>query len=362
MNQLDEAERAVRRAIDLSPDAAEYHFHLAHTLLLQGKLETGWVEYDWRWKLPDFAWLVRVYGEFSQPRWTGEDISERTILVYTEQGLGDIIQFARYLPLLVQRAARVVVATHPPARRLLGSIEGITLIAIGETPLPEFDVHCPLLSLPRAFGTRLDSIPATVPYLHAEVSERLRWDQRIGGKGLRVGIVWAGNPVTKRDCFRSPHLARVAPLFSIPGIDFIALQVGKGREDCEANPLPPHVLDLGAEVHDLAETAAVMSGLDLMICSCTGPLHLAAALGLPCWAMIPFAPHFSWLLDRTDTPWYPQMRLYRQEQPGQDWSGVVERIAGDLAALAPRPAARSGGPDHRSDLGQPPVTADGALA
>jgi FkbM family methyltransferase len=334
MNQLEGAASAARQAIALCPGSAVYHFHLAHVLLLQGDLEAGWLEYEWRLKLPDFAWIDALLTGFTQPLWAGEDIRFKTILVYTEQGLGDIIQFARYLPLLVRRAGRVIVAAHPPMRRLLETIEGITVILPREVPLQDFAVQCPLLSLPRAFASRLDSIPTEVPYLRADPSEQARWDKRIAGRGLRVGIVWAGNPATPRDRFRSPGLSSVSPLFSVPGIDFVVLQVGPGRKDRDADPLPPHVLDLGQEVNDLADTAAIMAGLDLMISSCTGPLHLAGSLGVPSWAMIPFAPHFTWLLERTDTPWYPSMRLYRQEQPGQDWSGVVARIAADLAALS----------------------------
>ena len=275
MNDLEEAACAARRAIALCPDSAEYHFHLAHILLLQGDLGAGWVEYDWRWKLADFAWISGIHGVFSQPVWTGEDIRDKTILIYTEQGLGDIILFARYLPLVRRKAGRVIVAVNPKMRRLLGTIEGITIVSVREAPLPDFDVHCPLLSLPRAFATTLDNIPAAVPYLRADPAEQARWDRRIRGKALRVGIVWAGNPVTRRDRFRSPGLTSVAPLFSVPGVDFIVLQVGPGRDDREASPLPPHVLDLGGEVADLADTAAIMSGLDLMISSCTAPLHLA---------------------------------------------------------------------------------------
>jgi FkbM family methyltransferase len=341
MNQLEEAALAARQAIALRPDSADYHFHLAHILLLSGDLQAGWQEYEWRLKLPDFAWIGGLFGARSTPLWTGEDIGDKTILVYTEQGLGDIIQFARFLPFVVRRAGRVLVATQPPMRRLLETIEGITVVPILEAPLLDFDMQCPLLSLPRAFATRLDSIPVAVPYLRADPSEQARWDKRIGGDSLRVGIVWAGNPIINRDRFRSPHLNSVAPLFSLPGIDFVVLQVGKGRQDCDASPLPSHVLDLGTEVVDLADTAAIMAGLDLMISSCTGPLHLAGALGVPTWAMIPFAPHFPWLLDRSDTLWYPSMRLYRQEQSGQDWSGVVGRIATDLAALAETRTHRS---------------------
>jgi FkbM family methyltransferase len=339
MNDLGEAEHAARQAIALRPDAAEYHFHLAHILLLRGDMAAGWPEYDWRWKLPDFAWIGQGHGIFSRPPWTGEDIRDKTILIYTEQGLGDIILFARYLSLIVREAGRVIVAVHPPLLRLLKAIDGITTVSIRGVPLPDFDVHCPLMSLPRAFATRLDNIPATIPYLRISRTERMQWAGRInsgrpGGDALRVGIVWAGNPATKRDHFRSPGLSGVASLFSVPGIDFVVMQMGAGREDCLAHPLPPHVLDLGEEIQDLTDTAAIMSGLDLMISSCTAPLHLAGALGVRTWAMIPYAPYFPWLLGSTDTPWYPSMRLYRQEQPGRDWSDVVGRIAVDLSALA----------------------------
>ncbi len=334
MNRLDEAALAAREAIALRPESADYHFHLAHILLLQGDFEHGWSEYEWRKQQPDFAWIGNLLAGRPQPLWLGEDIGDKTILVFTEQGLGDIIQFARYLPLLVRRAGRVIVAASPRTLRLLGTIEGIEVVPLEQVPQQNFDVYCPLLSLPRAFGTRLDNIPAQVPYLHADPSETARWNERIGGGAFRVGIVWAGNPATVRDRFRSPRLSSVAPLFSTPGVDFVVLQVGPGRSDCDAMPLPPHVLDLGNEVTDLTDTAAIMAGLDLMISSCTGPLHLAGALGVPTWAMIPFAPHFPWRLEHTDTAWYPTMRLYRQEQFGQDWSGVVGRIGVDLVAMA----------------------------
>ena len=333
MNCLDEAAISARGAIALLPDSAEYHFHLAHILLLQGNLEEGWAEYDWRWMLADFAWISNVHGPFAQPLWAGEPLTDKTILIYTEQGLGDVILFARYLPLVSQMAGRVIMAAHPPMRRLLTTIKGITVVSVQDVPLPHFDVHCPLLSLPRIFATNLLNIPATVPYLHVNPTERKHWDKRFSGKALKVGMVWAGNPATRRDHLRSPGLTSVAPLFSVPGVDFIVLQFGAGRNDLDARPLPANVLDLGEEIEDLADTAAIMSCLDLMISSCTAPLHLAGALGVRTWAMIPFAPYFPWLLERGDTPWYPNMCLYRQDQPGQDWSGVVERIAIDLAAL-----------------------------
>jgi hypothetical protein len=162
---------------------------------------------------------------------------------------------------------------------------------------------------------------------------------------VRVGIVWAGNPATPRDRFRSPGLANILPLFEVTGVEFIILQTGSGRADLNTTPLPVHVIDPTSQISDLADTAAIMERLDLMISSCTAPLHLAGALGVPTWAMIPFAPYFPWLLDRTDTPWYPTMRLYRQQQPGRDWSDVIDLISADLAALVAAREKRTEQPD-----------------
>jgi predicted O-linked N-acetylglucosamine transferase (SPINDLY family) len=333
LNQLEAAEEAAEAAIAHNPASAVYHFHLAHTLLLQGKTARGWEEYEARWSLADFAELAALRQRFQKPEWLGEDIRDRTILIYTEQGLGDIIQFARYLPLVAGRAGHVILAASPATRRLLSSIPGLTVIAPEEIPAQSFDVHCALLSLPRAFRTSTDTIPANIPYIQVDHEESARWSARIGGEGPRVGIVWAGNPATKRDRLRSPRLRSVEPLFMVPGITFVCLQMGPGRQDLEQTPLPGQVIDLGGEITDLADTAAIMAGLDVVISSCTAPLHLAGAMGRPTWAMIPFAPHFPWLLDRTDSPWYPSMRLYRQSQPGTDWSSVIKRIAADLRHL-----------------------------
>ena len=338
LNRLEDAAQAARAAIALCPDNAEYHFHLAHILLLQGDLPAGWAAYEWRWKLPEFAWGQGLH--LASPQWAGEDISDKTILIYTEQGLGDIIQFARYLPLLVSRAGRVVVAAHPPVRRLLESIQGISVVSLSDNPLPKHDVHCPLLSLPRLFGTTLATIPAAVPYLHPDAKARARWARRLRGEKLRVGIVWAGNPAVQRDRFRSPGLASVLPLFNVPGVDFYILQMGPGRAALAEHILPPNVVDLGEEISNLTDTAAIMPALDLVISSCTGPLHLAGALGVKAWAMLPFAPHFPWLLGREDTLWYPSLHLYRQDAPGREWTGLVARMAVDLAALAQKKAGK----------------------
>lgn len=317
LNLSDEAEEAIRRAIALQPDNADYHFHLAHLLLLAGRLAEGWEEYEWRWTLSNFR-----YPGCAQPQWMGEDIRDKTILVGVEQGLGDIVQFARYLAPLAQRAKRVLLLATPPVRRLLGGIPGVELV--GSVEEQGFDVHCPLLSLPRGF----DAVPAKVPYLSAPVRKYLP------GAGLKVGLVWAGNPATMRDRFRSPGLAAVMPLFDVLGVEFFILQMGPGRAGLDGVALPANVHDLGAEIGDLADTASIMAGLDLVISSCTAPLHLAGALGVTGWGMIPFAAHFTWGLGAEETDWYPSLRLFRQEAPGLDWSGVVARLAEALGAWA----------------------------
>ena len=335
LNRLPEAAASCRLALQLQQENPDYHFLLAHILLLQGDYDSGWTEYEWRWKLSAFAWLHEHHGKFAQPLWSGESLAGKTLLIYTEQGIGDVIMFARHLLIVVQMGGKVIVAAHQPLRRLLGCIEHITVVPVQE-PLPHFDVHCPLLTLPRVLGSTIEEIPAEVPYLHVDPSAVQRWRNRIDPRSaaLRVGIVWAGNPATQRDRFRSPGLANVAPLFAIPGVQFVILQVGPGREDLRAVSLPGDVVDVGAEVTDLVDTAAVMMSLDLIISSCTGPLHLAGALGRPTWAMIPFAPYFPWLTERDDTAWYPTMRLYRQSRPGGDWGDVVARIAADLTSSA----------------------------
>ena len=332
LNRLDEAEATYRQALALRPDFPEGHFSLAQILLLKGDLTAAWPEYEWRWKLREYGWLKAMHGEFAQPRWGGEALHGKTILVYAEQGLGDTIQFARFLPEVAARGGRVVLAVQRPLMALLSQLDGVTVVPL-DKPLPPFDVHAPLLSLPGLLGTSLETIPARIPYLRANPAGIERWRARIGGAGFKVGLVWAGNPSQRGDRFRSPRLPAFMPLFAVPGVDFVALQLGAGRDDIATNPLPPNVLDLGPEIADFADTAAIMAGLDLVITSCTAPLHLAGALGIPVWGVIPFAPHFFWLLERSDSPWYPTLRLQRQDRQGQDWSAVVDLIAVELDGL-----------------------------
>ncbi len=333
-NRYEEAEQALRRAVEVNPDFVEGHFTLGQTLLHLGKYEDGWREYEWRWRLAQYSWLKSLHGNFTQPRWEGEDIAGKTLLVYAEQGLGDALQYVRYLPLLAAKTgAKIIFAVHRQLLRLFGQFEALTVIALDQSPLPPFDFHSPLLSLPRILQTTEATIPRDVPYVKADPALVGHWRARIGAEGKKkVGIVWAGNPDQNGDRLRSPQLATVMPFFDVPGIQFIALQMGPGRKELEHIKLPGSVLDLGLEIADFSDTAAIMDNLDLMISSCTAPLHLAAAMGVRTWGVIPFSPHFLWQSDRLDNPWYPSLTLYRQSKAG-DWSDLVEAVCRDLRSL-----------------------------
>jgi tetratricopeptide (TPR) repeat protein len=353
LNRYTDAALSCRNAIALVPDCPDYHFLLGHLLLVQGEFAGGWDAYEWRYRLPEFAWLRSLETELTQPLWSGEDPAGKTILVLTEQGIGDILLFVRYAELLLSRGARVILAASSATRRLLGSLGGVSVIGLADRPLPPFDSYVPLLSLPGKLLTSRSNMWAPVPYLHADPRQRAAWRGHLATARLRVGIVWAGNPATKHDAFRSPGMASMHALFGVSDTEFFVLQVGPGRDAIASHGLPDNVVDLGPRLDDLGTTAAVMSELDLVISSCTAPLHLAGALGEKTWAVLPYSPYFPWLLEGARTPWYPTMRLYRQDTPGDDWSAVIGRVRADLASLA------MGGP-RRRDL--PPLDDEIRLA
>ncbi|AWK85498.1 glycosyltransferase family 9 protein [Azospirillum thermophilum] len=333
-HRLDEALRLHDRAVAAAPAAAEQRWNRGLTSLLAGRCREGWEDYESRWRTPGFPTKPRG---FTQPLWSGGPIAGRTILLHEEQGRGDAIQFIRYAPLVAARGARVVVETGADLAALFGSVEGVSQVVVSGDPLPPFDLHCPLLSLPRAFGHGLPDIPARVPYLQADPQRTARWADRLadadpGGRPLRVGLVWAGNPGFAGDRERSPGLEVLRPLLAQPGCRFYGLQVGAGRLALLGEAMPASFTDLGAEIGDFADTAAVMAGLDLVISSCTAPAHLAGALGRPVWVMLSHTPDWRWLLDRSDSPWYPTARLFRQPAPG-DWSPVVAAMRDALEAV-----------------------------
>jgi Flp pilus assembly protein TadD len=309
-------------------DDPEVRLALASTCLLAGNLERGWPLYESRWE----ASGRQMNRGFSQPLWDGSDLAGRTILLHAEQGLGDTIQFIRYVPMVRQRSGRAIVLCPPELQRLLTGQLGIEQVVTDLNALPPFDVHCPILSLPRVFGTMLKSIPAQVPYLEPDQQLVGPWRQRLNAlsPGLKAGLVWAGSRAHRRDRHRSIAPAKLARLAHAPGVRFISLQKG----DAAATPPDMPLVDWTGELHDLADTAALVSNLDLMISADTAVAHLAGALARPVWLLLPFSPDWRWMWDRPDSPWYPTMRLFRQTTPG-DWEGVIGRVLGALQALRP---------------------------
>jgi tetratricopeptide (TPR) repeat protein len=325
------------RAIALKPDYAEALFNKSVLLLLMGRLAEGWRLYEWRKKKAIAA------RDYPQPIWLGEtDIAGKTILLTEEQGLGDTIQFCRYAPLVAQRGARVILEIPPQLTRLAASLAGVAQIVEAGRPLPAFDCHCPLLSLPLAFKTELAAIPAAIPYLKADPDQSNSWKDRLGEKKkLRVGLVWSGgirpNQPVSVNQRRNIPLAKFAALKSWD-VDFYSLQKGQPGE-AELAELKgshwngPDILDFTSAIGDFADTAAFMNNLNLVITVDTAAAHLAGALGKPVWILIRFDTDWRWLLDRTDSPWYPTARLFRQEKPG-DWDGVIQRVKAELERWA----------------------------
>ncbi len=330
--RVDEAIRIARRATAVNPAQAEAHTELGFCLLLRGEVEEGFAEYEWRSRMADFPSPKR---NFASQAWTGGDLAGKTLLVHDEQGVGDTIQFARYAQMIEARGGRAVVECNTQLTRLLQCMPGVSG-AIGRfTPPPPYDAHVSLLSLPHLLKTTRASIPGETPYLRAEPDQIARWAERLGGiSGLRVGLVWAGNPEFKDDRHRSPRLAAFLPLLATAGVRFFGLQKGAGREDLSTcGPLPDNFTDLGPDIGNFADTAAIMMNLDLVISSCTAPAHLAGALGRKTWTVLPFACDWRWFDQGDDTPWYPTMRLFRQERRG-DWGPVMNRVGRALTELA----------------------------
>jgi tetratricopeptide (TPR) repeat protein len=330
LNRLAEALASFDTALAIKPDYAEAHWNRSCLRLLLGNFEPGWKEYEWRWKRQDVASWKR---DFAQPLWLGEEPLEgRTILLHDEQGFGDTIQFVRYLPLVAARAAKVFLDVRPPLKALLSGIEGASLIVGRAESLPEFDCHCPLPSLPLAFKTRLETIPATIPYLSASEDRVTKWKQRLPESGMRrVGIAWAGNPGFKGDQTRSIGLARFSPLLAVAGIEFLSLQRDLRDGDRDILRNNSHVIQVGDAIEDFGDTAAIISSVDLVISSDTSVAHLAGAMGKPVWVLLQYVADWRWLLDRSDSPWYPTARLFRQPEI-DDWDSVVARLAVELTA------------------------------
>ena len=329
----DEALRCLREALQLQPKYAGAHWNLALLLLLLGRLREGWQEYEWRFQCDEIRRPEIIARLASKPMWNGSPLSGQTLLVYAEQGFGDTLQFCRYLPLVRRRVDRVLFECQPELYRLLsGLFVGIELIQRGsESVLPTIshDLQIPLMSLPRLFETEMETIPEAVPYIHADPLLVEQWRQRFDSSEFKVGLVWAGSPTHQRDQKRSLSLTAFTPLGEIQKISLYSLQKGPVAAEAVTPPNGMHLIDLAPELDDFATTAAVIANLDLVITVDTAVAHLAGAMGKPVWALIYSPPDWRWLLDREDSPWYPTMRLFRQESPGE-WGPVIERVALEL--------------------------------
>ena len=333
LGRLQEAVAAYHDAIRVKPDHAEAHYNEAFAHLLDGRLEEGWPKYEWRFRGGDKTLRRR---DVPQPQWNGEDLAGRTILLHAEQGLGDTIQFCRYAPLVAARGARVMLEAPKSVLRLLSGLKGVDqLVAAGETP-PHFDLHCPLMSLPGVLGTRLETVPADVPYLEAESEVAQRWRARLGPEGFRIGVTWQGNPAASAEQGRSVPLADFEPLARIPGVRLISLQKVHGLDQLDNLPPGMTVETLGADFDAgpdaFVDTAGVMTGLDLIVSVDTAVGHLAGALARPTWLALQKVPHWVWGLEGETTPWYPRTRLFRQARRG-DWKEVFGRMAEALPGL-----------------------------
>ena len=329
---------AFETAIALKLDFPQAHYNLSLALLAVGDFHQGWEEYEWRWKCDDFSTLP---AQLKQPRWDGAALEGRTLLLYCEQGFGDTIQFVRYLPRLIDRGGKIIVQCQPELQRLLHRVDGLVadrcqIIARG-SELPAFDVWSPVLSIPRALGAALESIPAPASYLSAEPDLLKRWHRRLGldHRRLNVALAWAGSPEFKTDLTRSITLDRLAALAKIADVTFHSVQKGPAAAQAHDPPAGLQLIDLSPQLHDFADTSAVLSLMDLVITTDTSVAHLAGALGAPVWVMLQFTPDWRWLLERKDSPWYPSMQLFRQPALG-DWESVVELVGKALAGFIKR--------------------------
>lgn len=325
--EADAARKSFETALGLDPAHVTAGLNLAISRLLHGDFERGLAGLELRRRLhPD----EREQTVFRGREWRGEDLRGRTILVWDEAGLGDNLHFLRYVPLLQERGASVVLGVPPPLVRLAARMAGVRVISHGSS-VPAFDCHCPVVSLPLAFGTRLESIPSRVPYLSPDPLLQAQWRERLGNDAeFRVGLVWAGNPAHPNDRIRSMPLETLAPLLGLEGVRFLSLQ--KGPAEAELGRMARAPEPLGKELSDMDDTAAVIACLDLIVCVDTSVAHLAGALAKPVWMMVPHAPDWRWLLGREDSPWYPTMRLFRQDAPGA-WAPVIERVAAGLRSI-----------------------------
>ena len=348
-NKLGKAVTQYKKAIKLNPNLADAHMNLGMALLKLGELAEGFREFDWRWQ-------TRLFTPFipPQPRWDGSPMPDKTLLVHTEQGAGDTIQFTRYLPLVSERVGKVLLVAPAPLQALLATAEGVDEIrGAGDIPAIAFDAYIPVMTLGNVFQTTLETIPSSIPYLqppHAwtgpgvfELSQKPGFSKEPKDSGtlmeetrfLKVGIAWAGSPTQGNDRNRSTTLATFEPLFDLPGIAWYSLQVGEQASELHTHEGGLPLTDLSPHLESWGDTAAAIRELDLVISVDTAVVHLAGALGKPAWVLLCHAPDWRWMLERNDSPWYRQVRLFRQPKP-KDWASVVAEVSAALSSFAVR--------------------------
>jgi len=333
LGNAPKAVNLLRQALKDEPDSVDLHWNLSLALLQSGQYQEGWAEYEWRWETPTFADFRR---EFDKPQWDGGDLDGQTILIHAEQGFGDGVQFIRYAPLVAAKGGRVIVECRAQLNRLFTSLDGVAQVIDLGADLPEYDVHAPVMSLPFLFKTAVDTIPAAIPYLKVP-SETALAPEDLNGEGLKVGLVWAGSPTRRDNLKRSCPMAALADLISIPGATFYSLQVGPFEAQLDELPEDAKVVNLAPNLKDFADTAAALDSMDVLVSVDTGVLHLAGALGKPVLAMMSQPTGFLWMDERTDSPWYPTARLFRQQTIGE-WGDVIDGVKGALADMIAKSA------------------------
>jgi tetratricopeptide (TPR) repeat protein len=324
LGRREEMEGHYRHSLRLNPKSPGTQYNLALACLREGNFREGWQRHEWRWQFRELNLRPR---KFKQPQWNGQQLNGETILLHAEQGLGDTIQFIRYLPLVAARGARVVLEVQPQLLTLLQTATCAVQVYARGTEPPDFAYHLPLMSLPWVFDTGIDTIPSTSPYLCVNDSfmEASRQVYPRRGQNLRVGLVWAGNPRFRGDQLRSTSLAALLPLAEVECVDFFSLQFGAAVEQIAPLQAQFPLIDACSQSKDFAETAALVATLDLVISVDTAIAHLAGAIGLPVWVLLPYLADWRWLEQRDDSPWYPTARLFRQPSPG-DWRAVAEHV------------------------------------
>jgi tetratricopeptide (TPR) repeat protein len=328
-NKVGEAIHCYRKAIELNPHHPILHWNFAIASLLAGDYKTGWSEYEWRWRVKH-----KPKPKFEQPEWDGTDLHGRTILLYAEQGFGDTIMFARYVPWVAQKGARIIIECQPPLKRLLACMPFVQQVISDGEPRPDFDVHAPLMSLPRIFGSTLDVHHRWEPYLRfpTDLQSPLPDHDK---KAFKVGLAWASNPLHPIFSEKSVSLTKWEPIIKVEHCEFFSLQVDPTPDALNFLSQHPRLHDLHERLGDFADTAMAIQNLDLIISVDTAVAHLAGAFGHPVWVMLSYSADWRWLLKRKDSPWYPTMHLFRQPRPG-DWDGVIAAVARELDALVTR--------------------------